>query len=138
MTNNGWIGQPARIANSDHRPSRCGPSSVSAMAGWTSPPLPARWGASNRSTFVGRGRELAALADAWELSAQGARQVVFIGGEAGVGKSRIVAETAGDLHRQQAAVLVGTCASSMGAPYQPFVEPTEALLSAVVSGQLTI
>ena len=78
------------------------------------------------------------MADAWDLSAQGARQVVFIGGEAGVGKSRIVAETAGDLHRQQAAVLVGTCASSMGAPYQPFVEPIATLLPAVASGQLAI
>jgi|GEM_PF-694505 len=108
------------------------------MAEWTSPPLPARWGATNRSTFVGRARELAALADAWDLAVRGARQVVFVGGDAGVGKSRIVAEIATDLHRQQAGVLVGTCASSMGAPYQPFVEPIASLLSAVVSGQLTI
>ncbi|HZM65800.1 MAG TPA: AAA family ATPase, partial [Nakamurella sp.] len=81
---------------------------------------------------------MAALRDAWTLAVQGARQVVFVGGEPGVGKSRIVAEIATEAHGQQAAVLLGTCMSTMGAPHQPFVEPIAALVSAVVAGQLTM
>lgn len=108
------------------------------MAGWNRPPLPVRWGTGSRPAFVGRGRELAVLADAWSLAQQGARQVVFVGGEAGVGKSRIVAEVAGELYDQDAAVLLGTCIAAMGAPYQPFVEPAAALITAIESGQFGV
>jgi DNA-binding CsgD family transcriptional regulator len=106
------------------------------MAGWDRPPLPVRWSAGVRPAFVGRGRELATVAATWPLVSQGARQVVFIGGEPGVGKSRIVAEAAGELHRRGATVLLGTCMPAVGAPYQPFVEPVGALITAVETGQL--
>ena len=102
--------------------------------GW--PPLPARWG--THPSFVGRDREMATLNDAWTLAAGGARQVVFIAGEAGVGKSLLVSETAARLHAQQAAVLLGTCVSSIGAPYQPFVEPLTALIAVTEAGQLPV
>jgi len=84
--------------------------------------------------FVGRRRELTALEEAWAAVSQGARQVVFVGGEPGAGKSRLVAEASTVLHRHGATVLLGICVAEFGAPYQPFVEPIETLLPAV-SGQ---
>ncbi|HEY2513370.1 MAG TPA: adenylate/guanylate cyclase domain-containing protein, partial [Polyangiaceae bacterium] len=44
------------------------------------------------SPLVGRGRELGLLIERWELARQGRGQTVFLGGEAGVGKSRILKE----------------------------------------------
>jgi DNA-binding CsgD family transcriptional regulator len=108
------------------------------MPRWDGPTLPVRWGPGSRQAFVGRGREIEALREAWLLAAQGDRQVVFVGGEPGVGKSRLVGDMAARLHEQGAAVLLGACVPEMGTPYQPFVEPMGALISAVASGELTI
>lgn len=63
---------------------------------------------------------------------------MFIGGEPGGGKSRLLAEAATALHRHGATMLLGTCVADFGAPYQPYVEPIEALLPGLVHGQLTI
>lgn len=98
---------------------------------WTPPPLPARWAGTALPAFVGRRRELTDLEAAWAAVTEGARQVVFIGGEPGAGKSRLVAEASIVLHRHGATVLLGTCIPEFGAPYQPFVEPLETLLPAV-------
>src|SRR4051812_891966 len=43
-------------------------------------------------TLVGRADEVAALVDAYSRAVDGQPAVVLIGGEAGVGKSRLVAE----------------------------------------------
>ncbi len=72
------------------------------------------------------------------MASAGARQVVFVGGEPGAGKSRLVAEAAAALQGRGASVMVGKCIDGMGAAYQPFVEPIEALLPAVVSGRLVL
>ncbi|WP_448627802.1 helix-turn-helix transcriptional regulator [Geodermatophilus sp. URMC 64] len=98
------------------------------MSGWV-PPLPARWADPARPTFVGRRAELATLEEIWAAVDAGLRQVVFLGGEPGGGKSRLLAEVSTALHRSGATVLLGTCAAEFGAPYQPFVEPIEALLA---------
>ncbi len=98
------------------------------MTGWTAPPLPVRWSSAARPVFVGRDRERRELAVMWAAVRAGARQVAFLGGEPGVGKSRLVAEVATGLHQQGATVLVGTCVAEFGAPYQPFADPVEALL----------
>nr|WP_275585705.1 helix-turn-helix transcriptional regulator [Geodermatophilus sabuli] len=79
--------------------------------------------------FVGRRAELAALEQLWTAVTAGARQVAFLGGEPGAGKSRLLAEFCGVLHARGATVLLGTCAAEFGPPYQPFVEPVEALLA---------
>ena len=68
------------------------------MPRWDGPTLPVRWGPGSRQAFVGRGREIEALREAWLLAAQGDRQVVFVGGEPGVGKSRLVGDMAARLH----------------------------------------
>ncbi|RZU31751.1 ATP-binding protein [Blastococcus saxobsidens] len=100
------------------------------MSGWAPPPLPARWSAPARPAFVGRWAELATFEEVWPAVLAGSRQVVFVGGEPGAGKSRLLAEVATTLHRHGAAVLVGTCAAEFGPPYQPFGEALAALLGA--------
>lgn len=72
------------------------------------------------SPFVGRQRELAALAELVEQAAGGEGQVVGITGEAGSGKSRLLHELR-DQHRA-AAWLHGRCLSyGAGMPYLPFL-----------------
>ncbi|SOC50171.1 regulatory protein, luxR family [Blastococcus aggregatus] len=100
------------------------------MSGWAPPPLPARWSAPARPAFVGRWAELATFEEVWTAVLAGSRQVVFVGGGPGAGKSRLLAEVATTLHRHGALVLVGTCAAEFGPPYQPFGEPLGALLGA--------
>ncbi|MGY1666673.1 ATP-binding protein [Geodermatophilus sp. SYSU D00696] len=100
------------------------------MSGWAPPSLPARWSSPARPAFVGRWCELATFEEVWTAVLAGSRQVVFVGGEPGAGKSRLVAEVSTTLHRHGAAVLVGTCAAEFGPPYQPFGEPLAALLGA--------
>ncbi|CAN5762686.1 hypothetical protein BH20ACT6_BH20ACT6_08790 [soil metagenome] len=107
------------------------------VAGWAPPPLPPHWSSPGRPEFVGRRAELTKLADAWSAATRCARQLVFVGGEAGAGKSRLLAEVAAAAQQQGAAVLVGTCIADFGAPYQPFLEPVDALLPGVANGQLT-
>jgi len=96
------------------------------------------WAVGAQPAFVGRAREMASLRDAWSLASRGARQLVVIAGEAGIGKSRVVAETAIMLsEREGAVVLHGGCVSAMGALYQPFVQPVASLAAAIESGQLS-
>lgn len=66
----------------------------------------------------------------------GSRQVVFIGGEPGAGKSRLLAEVATALYRQDTTVLVGGCIAELGLPYQPFAEPIETILPALVRDEI--
>ncbi|GAA2711055.1 hypothetical protein Apa02nite_083790 [Actinoplanes palleronii] len=93
--------------------------------------MPEQWERAADRTLVGRGAELAALEDAWAATTAGARQLVFVGGEAGAGKSRLAAEAARVLHRAGATVLIGACVAELGEPYQPFVAPLRALLASL-------
>ncbi|MEY2471220.1 MAG: hypothetical protein QOK28_549 [Actinomycetota bacterium] len=72
--------------------------------------------------FVGRGDELAQLGKAWEQAAAGAPSAVLVGGEPGVGKSRLAAEHARRVHADGALVLYGRCDEDLDAPYQPFLD----------------
>lgn len=65
----------------------------------------------------------------WAAVGHGARQVVFLGGEPGAGKTRLTAEIAHVLHDHDVAVLAGTCSREAGVPYQPFTEMLERLFA---------
>jgi DNA-binding CsgD family transcriptional regulator len=80
---------------------------------------------------VGRRAEFAELEQVWAQADDGQRQLVFVGGEPGAGKSRLVAEASRSLQRVGAAVLVGHCLSDSPVAYQPFREPIRALMGAV-------
>lgn len=102
------------------------------MPVWEAPPIPAGWAVRAAPALVGRERELHALEHAWQVTLDGDRQVVFVGGEPGAGKSRLAAEVVATLHAEGAAVLVGTCIPDLGGPYEPFVAPVDVLHRALV------
>jgi class 3 adenylate cyclase/tetratricopeptide (TPR) repeat protein len=54
--------------------------------------------------FVGRRNEIETLMTCWERAAAGEGQVILLSGEAGIGKSRIVAEAAARIQRRDPAV----------------------------------
>jgi len=72
--------------------------------------------------FVGRATELSHLRARWKEAVGGRRSLVLLGGEPGVGKTRLAAGLAKELHTDGALVLGGRCEEDMGVPYQPFVE----------------
>ncbi len=72
--------------------------------------------------FVCRDRELERLRLRWKEAVAGGRSLVLLGGEPGIGKTRLAAEIAGELRDEGALVLGGRCDEDMGVPYQPFVE----------------
>ena len=82
-------------------------------------PLPNLMRRMDDLPMVGRKPELATL-DAARHDA--ASRTVFIGGEPGAGKTRLVAELAAEAHAEGAFVLAGRCDDGMAVPYQPFVE----------------
>jgi DNA-binding SARP family transcriptional activator/tetratricopeptide (TPR) repeat protein len=78
---------------------------------------------SARATpLVGRDTELARLRREWDRARAGDRRVVVVGGEPGIGKSRLVAEVARLVLADGGAVLAGRADDEMLAPYRPFVE----------------
>jgi class 3 adenylate cyclase/tetratricopeptide (TPR) repeat protein len=81
---------------------------------------------SHASRFVGRKRELAALADAWERAlGEACCELVTVVGEPGVGKSRLVAEALASL---EARVVRGRCLPyGEGITYWPVVEVVKQL-----------
>jgi class 3 adenylate cyclase/tetratricopeptide (TPR) repeat protein len=72
--------------------------------------------------FVGRDRELERLHTFWKEAVAGGRRLALVAGEPGIGKTRLAAELAGQLHAEGAVVLAGRCDEDLGVPYQPFVE----------------
>jgi DNA-binding CsgD family transcriptional regulator len=73
--------------------------------------------------FVGRARELAALCERLARAAQGHGGTVLVGGEPGIGKTRLVAELASHAAVEGWRVLWGRTYESEGMPpYLPFAE----------------
>ncbi|MGH9035915.1 MAG: ATP-binding protein, partial [Acidimicrobiia bacterium] len=91
-----------------------------ASAAGTQVPLPSLLTDRGR-VFVGRDGELDRLLDLWKEAVAGERKVALLGGEPGIGKTRLAAELAEALHSQGAMILAGRCDEDLGVPYQPFV-----------------
>ncbi|MCD9876621.1 helix-turn-helix transcriptional regulator [Streptomyces guryensis] len=94
--------------------------------------------------FVGRAEELDTLNDALAQAAAGTPQALLIGGEAGVGKTRLVEEFATAACRAGAVVALGGCVEigADGLPFAPFSTALRALrrelpdqLAAAAAGQ---
>lgn len=92
-------------------------------------PEPKRGIAGLSSPMVGRERELAALLDDARVLARGEGGVTFVVGEAGLGKSRLLAELKAAIAGQGIAVslLEGRCLSyGRRAPYWPLLQALQA------------
>jgi DNA-binding NarL/FixJ family response regulator len=79
--------------------------------------------------FVGRVAERAALLEAMERASRGEPSIVVIGGEAGVGKTRLLAEAAAQAAALGQLLVTGACfdVAAGTLPYAPFVEIVRAL-----------
>lgn len=88
--------------------------------------------------FVGRRAELAELTTAWEQAAGGARHLVVVTGEAGIGKTRLAAEAARHVAHDGGRVLFGRCDEEAILPYQPLVEALDGLVAATPPDELPV
>src|SRR3981081_2013982 len=55
-------------------------------------------------------------------ASEGSLRLALIGGEAGVGKTRLSTHLALEEHGEGATVLYGRCDDDLGVPYQPWVQ----------------
>jgi class 3 adenylate cyclase/tetratricopeptide (TPR) repeat protein len=86
-------------------------------------PLPARMAGRPQSGVVGREAETESMLDAYKRVATGeGREVLLVSGEAGLGKTTLVAEVARAAFDAGACVLFGHCEEDLAAPYQFFSE----------------
>ena len=81
-------------------------------------------------TIIGRQRELAAVSDALDRVSEGGPLHLLVAGEAGVGKSRLIAEATAVATARGMRVLSGGCANigDGGLPFGPIVEALRTLV----------
>jgi ATP/maltotriose-dependent transcriptional regulator MalT len=98
-----------------------------AMAGTLSSPI-----------LVGRDAAMTPLTAAFERATAGEPRVVLIGGDAGLGKTRLVTEFGNRAEADGARFLVGACLDLRGdgVPYGPFLDALRALGSSIGPGAL--
>jgi DNA-binding NarL/FixJ family response regulator len=74
---------------------------------------------------VGRDEELERLLECWEAAAE-RTTVAVVRGEPGIGKSRLAAGLAVEVHRRGGGVALGVCSDGPQRPYEPFMAAIEA------------
>jgi tetratricopeptide (TPR) repeat protein len=79
-------------------------------------------GILSEPVLVGREKELAELQSCLDLAVKGKGRVIFVEGEAGTGKTRLVTEFLNWAKKQAVTVLSGWCLSNAAVPYFPFFE----------------
>lgn len=85
------------------------------------------WLEAPRDAFVGRGEEMVAIRAAFDASMAGARRLVLVEGEPGMGKSRLMQEAAGMLREAGALVVGGRCVEEPLHVLEPLAEAIERL-----------
>ena len=96
------------------------------MRSW---PLPAEVAHARRRPFVGREKELLELRSHWTDVIDGPGAVLMVGGEAGAGKTTLVARLVGEVGEAGGVVLYGRSDEDLALPYQPFVEALRRFLA---------
>lgn len=99
-------------------------------------PLPPQVEQVDTFGFVGRDDQHQAMLGAWKTVLAEGRLAVFVGGEPGIGKTRLVKELCRTAHFDRGVVLWGSCDEELGVPYQPFVEAFRWLAHVLPSDQL--
>jgi len=92
---------------------------ASVTGGW---PLPALLRSVPPVSYVGRVDERAGIEEAIVLARDGARQVVLLSGEPGIGKTRLSSFAAHRAHAEGFAVCWGACSEEFAVPYEPWIE----------------
>jgi len=92
-------------------------------------PMPIRLLPYGPSVFADRRRERRALAEVLSEAASLGPRAVFVTGEPGIGKTRLVSEFAEQARADGVLVLAGRCDDGLSLPYQPFVEALEHLVA---------
>jgi class 3 adenylate cyclase len=90
--------------------------------------LPERLREMPATGYVGRLRERSRLTELWEQASEGSLRLAMVGGEAGVGKTRLSTHLAMQVHAHGATVLFGRCDEDLGVPYQPWVQALDHLV----------
>ncbi len=93
-----------------------GPAAVPGM------PLPGGLRGLPPTAYVGRVPERKRMSELWGRAREGSLGVALIGGEAGVGKTRLSTHLALEAHGEGATVLFGRCDEDLGVPYRPWVQ----------------
>jgi DNA-binding SARP family transcriptional activator/tetratricopeptide (TPR) repeat protein len=94
-------------------------------------PLPSVFVAWAGQPFIGRYDELGRLESLLDdVIGSGARRLVVIAGEPGIGKTRLAAKLAVEARANGAVALYGRCDEGLETPFQPFVEALEQLAAA--------
>lgn len=83
--------------------------------------------------FVGRVAEMEEAGAAWSRAVAHQGGLILVGGEAGIGKSRLMAELATLVERQGGRVLYGSTTFGEPRPYQPFQEALQNALPLVAA-----
>jgi DNA-binding CsgD family transcriptional regulator/tetratricopeptide (TPR) repeat protein len=88
--------------------------------------------------FVGRATELGILSEAFEQARKQATSAVLVGGEAGVGKTRLTGRFAEQAAQDSAHVLIGGCVelSTEGLAYAPFTAVLRQLVRETSAGEV--
>ena len=95
-------------------------------------------GRRGASAFVGRGEQLNRLEQALSSAEQGAPTTVVVGGEAGIGKTRLISEFTARARDRGALVLEGACLElgQQGLPYAAISEALRGLDGTLATAQL--
>ncbi len=100
--------------------------SASSSGGTTRLATPDARPTATRRPLVGRDSERAELVRGLEDAIAGRGSIVLVGGEPGIGKTRLTQEMLADARQRECVSLVGHCYEGEGAPpYVPFIEMLE-------------
>ena len=81
-----------------------------------------------RAAFIGRGAELEALDQAWTRAKDGDAQLVYVVGDAGMGKTTVVEHFLERIRSESATVVTGNCDEDPAEPYLPFPDLVRGIL----------
>jgi DNA-binding SARP family transcriptional activator len=95
-----------------------------------------RGGAEFKTPFVGRSAELETLNAAWARAARGTGTTIFLSGEGGVGKSRLVGELAASVAAEGGRALFGGTSNPEAFPYEALVDALHRSLPVLVEGRI--
>ena len=109
---------------------------ATALVGGSTEPVPIREALAiapaKRTPFVARDQERARLMAALDDAVEGHGSLVLVGGEPGVGKTRLAEEILLEAQRRELLCFIGHCYEGEGSvPYTPFVETLEYAMRAL-------